>query len=67
MADDDEFRRWWDRAGNRGASPATARALLEVYFRSDVRDVLGVINVPTPRGAPLRRQGDSRGERALPG
>ena len=47
MADDDEFRRWWDRAGNRGASPATARALLEVYFRSDVRDVLGVINVPT--------------------
>jgi class 3 adenylate cyclase/pimeloyl-ACP methyl ester carboxylesterase len=47
MADDDEFRRWWDRAGNRGASPATARALLEVYLRSDVRDILDVIDVPT--------------------
>ena len=47
MADDDDFRRWWDRTGNRGASPATARALLEVYLRSDVRDILGVIDVPT--------------------
>ena len=47
MAGDDDFRQWWDRAGNRGASPATARALLEVYLRSDVRDILGVIDVPT--------------------
>ncbi len=47
MAGDQGFRRWWDRAGNRGASPATARALLEVYLRSDVRDILGVIDVPT--------------------
>jgi class 3 adenylate cyclase len=47
MAGDDEFRRWWDRAGNRGASPATARALLEVYLRSDVRSILEVIDVPT--------------------
>jgi class 3 adenylate cyclase len=47
VADDEELRRWWDRAGNRGASPATARALLEVYFRSDVRDILGFINIPT--------------------
>ena len=47
MAGDEEFRRWCDRSGNRGASPATARALLEVYLRSDVRNVLGVIGVPT--------------------
>lgn len=47
MVGNDEFRRWWDRAGNRGASPATARALLEVYLRSDVRDILDVIDVPT--------------------
>ena len=47
MAGDEEFRRWWDRSGNRGASPATARALIEVYLRSDVRDVLGVIAAPT--------------------
>jgi class 3 adenylate cyclase len=47
MAGDEDFRSWWDRAGNRGASPATARALLEVYLRSDVRDVLGALDVPT--------------------
>jgi class 3 adenylate cyclase len=47
MAGDDDFKRWWDRAGNRGASPATARALLEVYVKSDVRDILSVIDVPT--------------------
>jgi class 3 adenylate cyclase len=47
MAGDEEFRRWCDRSGNRGASPATARALIEVYVRSDVRDILGVITVPT--------------------
>jgi len=47
MAGDEAFRRWCDRSGNRGASPATARALLEVYLRSDVRNVLGVIGVPT--------------------
>ena len=47
MAGDEEFRKWLDRAGNRGASPATARALLEVYLRTDVRDILDVIDVPT--------------------
>ncbi|MHB8463731.1 MAG: adenylate/guanylate cyclase domain-containing protein [Acidimicrobiales bacterium] len=47
MAGDEEFRRWWDRSGNRGASPATARALLDVYLRSDVRDILSVVAAPT--------------------
>jgi class 3 adenylate cyclase len=47
MTGDEDFRRWCDRSGNRGASPATARALLEVYLRSDVRNVLEVIGVPT--------------------
>ena len=47
LAGDAEFRRWWDRAGNRGASPATARALLRVYGGSDVRDILEVVDVPT--------------------
>jgi class 3 adenylate cyclase len=47
MTDNEEFRAWCDRSGNRGASPATARALLEVYLRSDVRNILGVIDVPT--------------------
>lgn len=47
MADDEVFRRWFDRAGNRGASPATAKALLNVYMGSDVRSILGSIVVPT--------------------
>ena len=32
-ADDPEFRRWWQEAGRRGASPATARALLRARAR----------------------------------
>jgi class 3 adenylate cyclase len=46
VADDPEFRDWWDRAGNRGASPATARAILRVTLGGDVRDVLPAISVP---------------------
>jgi class 3 adenylate cyclase len=47
VADDPEFRDWWDRAGNRGASPATARAFLRVTLGGDARDVLPAISVPT--------------------
>lgn len=47
MAGDERFRQWWDRAGNRGASPATAEALLKVYLGSDVRTILDTIDVPT--------------------
>ena len=47
MAGDEAFRQWWERAGNRGASPGAARMLLEVYLNIDVRNVLGAIEVPT--------------------
>jgi class 3 adenylate cyclase len=41
------FRAWWDRAGNLGASPAMARALLELAFTIDVRALLRQIRVPS--------------------
>jgi class 3 adenylate cyclase len=47
VASDPRFRQWWQRAGNRGASPATARALALTRFRSDLRPVLPSIQVPT--------------------
>jgi class 3 adenylate cyclase/pimeloyl-ACP methyl ester carboxylesterase len=46
-AHDPHFRRWWDETGRRGASPATARALLRVMGESDVRPVLPTIQAPT--------------------
>jgi class 3 adenylate cyclase len=46
VADDPEFRRWWREAGRRGASPATARALLRVALESDVRAVLPLVQAP---------------------
>jgi class 3 adenylate cyclase len=47
VAKDRAFRAWWDRAGNRGASPTTARAIHAVYLRADVRPLLSLIRVPT--------------------
>jgi len=47
MANDPAFRNWWDRSGNRGATPAMARALLRASFQYDVRDLLPLVNVPT--------------------
>jgi class 3 adenylate cyclase len=47
VASDPRFRQWWQRAGNRGASPATARALALTRFQSDLRPVLPAIQVPT--------------------
>ena len=47
VAGDEQFQRWWHAAGQRGASPSTARALLEIAFLSDLRDVLPTIAVPT--------------------
>jgi class 3 adenylate cyclase len=47
VASDPRFRQWWQRAGNRGASPATARALALTRFRSDLRPVLPAIQAPT--------------------
>jgi class 3 adenylate cyclase len=47
VAHDTRFRQWWQRAGNRGASPATARALAATRFQSDLRPVLPAIQAPT--------------------
>jgi class 3 adenylate cyclase len=47
VAGDDAFRGWWDRAGNRAASPSMARAVADVLGASDVRDSLARITAPT--------------------
>jgi DNA-binding SARP family transcriptional activator/class 3 adenylate cyclase len=47
VAHDDSFRAWWNRAGNRGASPARARAMQAVYQQADLRPVLPLVRVPT--------------------
>jgi class 3 adenylate cyclase len=41
------FRTWWDLAGNRAATPTTARAVGAATVASDVRDVLEHITAPT--------------------
>lgn len=41
------FRSWWKLAGQRGASPATARAINDLIVSSDVRAVLPTIAAPT--------------------
>ena len=55
VADDPRFRQWWRRAGNRGASPATARALSQTRFQTDLRPVLPAIQAPT---LVVHRKGD---------
>lgn len=47
VADDHAFRRWWVRAGNRGASPATARAHFRMSLFADVRPALPLVVAPT--------------------
>jgi class 3 adenylate cyclase len=47
LANDPAFRSWWDRSGNRGASPEMARAILKQSLQVDVRDRLDQIHVPT--------------------
>jgi len=46
VADDPDFRRWWDRVGRRGASPATAIAFRRVVEESDVRSLLPSVRAP---------------------
>ena len=46
-AQDPLFRQWWKETGRRGASPATARALLRVTLECDVRIALSAIQAPT--------------------
>jgi len=47
MQEDARFREWWTRASRRGASPASARAMLTMTSYGDVRDRLSRITVPT--------------------
>jgi class 3 adenylate cyclase len=47
VARDDVFRDWWDKSGNRGATPSMARAVAAVIAQVDVRDRLPRINAPT--------------------
>jgi class 3 adenylate cyclase len=46
MVSDAGFAAWWRRAGHRGASPATARAVWHAA-QTDVRPVLASLQVPT--------------------
>jgi pimeloyl-ACP methyl ester carboxylesterase len=47
VAEDAAFRAWWDRSGNLGATPAIAQAIWNEIFRSDVRNLLPLVRVPT--------------------
>ena len=47
VAHDVRFRQWWDRAGRRGASPATVLSVRDVLEHLDLRDLLPGIDVPT--------------------
>ena len=47
VANDSDFRNWWDRAGNLGATPAMARAIQRGIWETDVRHVLPAVQVPT--------------------
>jgi class 3 adenylate cyclase len=46
-ASDPDFRTWWDNAGRRGASPATARRQFAMLRDLDVRSILPSIAAPT--------------------
>ena len=47
VAEDQVFRAWWDRAGNRGASPAMAESMARMMREGDVRPLLPTIHAPT--------------------
>jgi pimeloyl-ACP methyl ester carboxylesterase len=47
LAPDDPFHAWAQSAQRRGASPSTARTIMEMAFGSDVCDILPAIRVPT--------------------
>ncbi len=61
LSDDPGFRAWWKRAGQRSASPASARTWLTMTFNSDVRAIVPLVTTPTmllhrpdsPFGGPL--------------
>jgi class 3 adenylate cyclase len=45
--DDPRIQEWWRHAGQRGASPGTARAIFQTRLYSDLRDVLPAVHAPT--------------------
>jgi class 3 adenylate cyclase len=47
VVDDQTFRAWWVKAGYRGASPATSRAVQAAFNRADVRHLLPLVQAPT--------------------
>ena len=47
LGPDDPFYAWAQRAQRRGASPSTARTIMEMGFRSDICEILPAIRVPT--------------------
>lgn len=47
VADDGRFRRWWDVAGRRGATPSSARAFRRLVQDADVRPLLPSVRAPT--------------------
>jgi class 3 adenylate cyclase/pimeloyl-ACP methyl ester carboxylesterase len=47
LATDVEFRSWWKHAGQRGASPASSRAIQALAVGADIRAVLPMIKTPT--------------------
>jgi class 3 adenylate cyclase len=46
LAADPEFRAWWKRAGQHGASPASARAIFMRMYGADARSALPLITAP---------------------
>lgn len=54
-AEDPAFRRWFQRTGRRGASPAVAREFLRLVLYEDVRPDLAQVRAPT---LVLHRKGD---------
>ncbi len=47
LVDDAEFRSWWQHAGQRGASPATARSIHAAATTADLRWMLPTIAAPS--------------------
>jgi class 3 adenylate cyclase/pimeloyl-ACP methyl ester carboxylesterase len=47
LKDDPAFGAWWAQSARRGASPATARAVVRTTARADVRELLPAVSMPT--------------------
>lgn len=64
LAEDPQYRRWWERASQRAASPTTAREHLVLNSFADVRDRLDDVVAPTlvvhRRDNPFLRVGHGR-------